>query len=136
MCVSVCQVTNGGNSFFITTVAKDPNEPVPPADPAVTVAAQDQFAATYSSVGTTFVAPIVAPALVGVPTASCLYDFLLIAGARDTNGVEADRFCGGALNPAPLGSAVVPNAPLTLAVAGGGLASSIQVCSKLNNFKF
>jgi hypothetical protein len=127
MCVSVCQVTNRGNPFFITTVAKDPNDA--PVDPA-TVAQQDEFAATYSSVGTTFLD------VNGVPRASCLYDFLLIAGARDTNGVEADRYCGGALNPAPLGSAVFPNAPLTLAVLGGGLPASIQVCSKLNNFKF
>ena len=64
-------------------------------------------------------------------TAVCLYDFLLIAGAYDTNGVEADRYCGGALNPAALGSAVVPNAPLTLAVLGGGVPASVQVCSKL-----
>ena len=123
MCVSTCQVSNGGNSFFITTVAKDPTEP-PPVDP-VTVATQDAFAATYSSVGTTFLDPN------GVPTTSCLYDFLLIAGARDANGVEADRYCGGALNPAALGSAVVPNAPLTLAVLGGGVPASVQVCSKL-----
>ncbi len=124
VCVSTCQVSNGGNSFFITTVAKNPTEPAP-VDPTITAAAQDAFAATYSSVGTTFLDPN------GVPTASCLYDFLLIAGAYDTNGVEADRYCGGALNPAALGSAVVPNAPLTLAVLGGGVPASVQVCSKL-----
>ena len=113
MCVSICQVTNGGDSFFITTVA--------PAA-ADTAAAQAAAASTYSAVGATNAAGT---------SAVCLYDFLLIAGARDANGIEADRYCGGALNPAALGSAVVPNAPLTLAVLGGGVPASVQVCSKL-----
>lgn len=119
MCVSTCQVSNGGNSFFITTVAKDPTEP-PPVAP-VTVAIQDAFAATYSAVGATNAAGT---------SAVCLYDFLLIAGARDANGVEADRYCGGALNPAPLGAAPIV-APLTASPTNGGLPTSIQVCSKL-----
>ncbi len=136
MCVSVCQATNGGNPFFITTVAKNPIELNPPVNVAVTVAAQDKFAAMYSSVGTTFVPPIVAPALAGVPTASCLYDFLLIAGARDATGVEADRYCGGALNPAPLESGAIVNPPLRLPIPGGGLPTSIQVCSKFDHFYF
>lgn len=50
-----------------------------------------------------------------VNTATCLYDFLLIAGARDANDVEADRYCGNALNPA-----IVP------------VSTSTQVCSKLS----
>jgi hypothetical protein len=120
MCVSVCQPTNGGNPFFITTVAKGA-EPAPGA--GITVADQDRFAATYSAVGSTNAAGT---------TAVCLYDFLLIAGARDATGVEADRYCGGALNPAPLGTAAVA-APLTLAVPGGGLRTSTQVCSKFEN---
>ncbi|EFX62719.1 hypothetical protein DAPPUDRAFT_336540 [Daphnia pulex] len=32
--------------------------------------------------------------------ATCLYDFLVIAGARDAANGEADRYCGNALNPA------------------------------------
>ncbi len=49
----------------------------------------------------------------GVNTATCLYDYLLIAGARDSTNVVADRFCGNALNPA-----VTP------------VAASVPVCSK------
>ena len=112
MCVSICQVTNGGDSFFITTVA--------PAA-ADTTAPQAAAASTYSAVGATNAAGT---------SAVCLYDFLLIAGARDANGVEADRYCGGALNPAPLGAAPIV-APLTASPANGGLPTSIQVGSKL-----
>lgn len=110
MCVSICQVTNGGDSFFITTVA--------PAA-ADTTAPQAAAASTYSAVGATNAAGT---------SAVCLYDFLLIAGARDANGIEADRYCGGALNPAPLGGAAVT--PLTAAVPAGGSSTSTQVCSK------
>lgn len=49
----------------------------------------------------------------GVNTATCLYDYLLIPGARDLTNVEADRFCGDALNPA-----ITP------------VGTSVQVCSK------
>jgi hypothetical protein len=116
MCVSVCQVISGGDAFLITTVAPPPAPvpvpapPVPPQPDAAQVAA----AATYSAVGSTNAAGT---------TAVCLYDFLLIAGARDATGVEADRYCGGALNPAPLGGAV----PL------GGSPTSVQVCCKLTS---
>lgn len=113
MCVSVCQVANGGDAFFITTV--------PPSDAGPTDA-QNLLASTFSAVGTTNAAGT---------TAVCLYDFLLIAGARDANGIEADRYCGGALNPAPLGSVLIPPPTLVLPVAAGGSPNSIQVCSKL-----
>ena len=76
MCVSTCQVSNGGNSFFITTVAKDPTEP-PPVDP-VTVATQDAFAATYSSVGTTFLDPNGEPILLHASTISFSSPVLMI----------------------------------------------------------
>jgi hypothetical protein len=83
-------------------------------------------------VGTTF-------SIFGVTIAVCLYDFLLIAGGRDANNVEADRYCGNALNPVPINTpataaaaaAVVP--PLTPPYGGpaaGGLPNSVQVCSK------
>jgi multidrug efflux pump subunit AcrA (membrane-fusion protein) len=68
--------------------------------------------ATLSGVGTSAI-------FNGVNTATCLYDFLLIAGARDSTNVEADRFCGNALNPA-----IIP------------VAASVQVCSKLIGFTF
>jgi hypothetical protein len=122
MCVSVCQVISGGDAFLITTVAAPPAPvpvpapPVPPQPDAAQVAA----AATYSAVGSTNAEGT---------TAVCLYDFLLIAGARDATGVEADRYCGGALNPAPLGGA--PVNPLTRPVPLGGSPTSVQVCSKL-----
>jgi hypothetical protein len=67
--------------------------------------------ATLSGVGTSAI-------FNGVNTATCLYDFLLIAGARDSTNVEADRFCGNALNPA-----IIP------------VATSVQVCSKLIGLK-
>jgi hypothetical protein len=64
------------------------------------------IAAVLSSVGTTAVVN-------EVNTATCLYDFLLIAGARDSTNAVADRFCGNALNPA-----TIP------------VAASVPVCSK------
>ena len=64
-------------------------------------------AAALSGVGTSAIVN-------GVNTATCLYDFLLIAGARDSTNVEADRYCGNALNPA-----ITP------------VATSVPVCSKL-----
>jgi hypothetical protein len=115
MCVTVCQVTSGGDAFSITTVAN-----AEPAGPLT--AEQILLASSLSAVGTTFLAG-------AVPTASCQYDFLLIAGGRDTNGVAADRYCGGSLNPAPLGFPTTN--PLTAPVPGGGAATSTQVCSKL-----
>jgi hypothetical protein len=66
--------------------------------------------------------------------AVCLYDFLLIAGGRDTNGIVADRYCGNALNPVPLAvpvGAAVGTTPVLAAAVPGGSATSVQVCSKL-----
>nr|CAH0107322.1 unnamed protein product [Daphnia galeata] len=54
----------------------------------------------------------------GVNTATCLYDFLLIPGARDSTNAEADRFCGNALNPA-----ITP------------VATSVQVCTSNKQVK-
>ncbi len=119
MCVSVCTVVNG-DAFSITTVL--PN-------PADTAAAALNFAATFSATGTTSGA-----------NAVCLYDFLLIVGGRSAAGVEADRYCGGALNPAPVTTipfatanalSPVQPGPLTQDLVGG-LPTSIQVCSKFN----
>lgn len=124
MCVSVCQVISGGDAFFITTVAPAP-APVPSPPPLVPPqpdAAQVATAATYSAVGSTNATGTIAV---------CLYDFLLIAGARDANGIEADRYCGGALNPAPLGGA--PVNPLVNAVPLGGSPTSVQVCCKFTS---
>jgi hypothetical protein len=54
-----------------------------------------------------------------INTATCLYDYLLIAGARDSTNVVADRFCGNALNPA-----ITP------------VAASVPVCSKFKYFYY
>lgn len=72
-----------------------------------TAAAATAAAAALSAVGTSVIVN-------DVTTANCQYDFLLIGGGRDATRVEADRYCGNALNPAVAGS-----------------ATSIQVCSKL-----
>jgi hypothetical protein len=64
-------------------------------------------AAALSGVGTSAIVN-------GVNTATCLYDFFLIAGARDSTNNGADRYCGNALNPA-----ITP------------VATSVPVCSKL-----
>lgn len=115
MCVSVCTgLTAGADAFSITTV------PAQAGDPAA-------GAGSLSAVGTTFIDGN------NVNNAVCLYDFLLIAGGRDTNGVQADRYCGNALNPAPI-AAPVANLPVTnpaiTVVTPGGLPTSTQVCSK------
>ncbi|XP_057368936.1 uncharacterized protein LOC130690002 [Daphnia carinata] len=68
-------------------------------------------AATLSSIGTSAF-------INAVNTATCLYDFLLIAGARDANDVAADRYCGNALNPA---------AP--------PVATSTQICTPVRPFR-
>lgn len=60
-------------------------------------------------------------------TITCLNDYLLIAGARDTSsalGQAADRYCGVKLNPATTQSG-------TTTPGTGGSTSSITVCSKL-----
>jgi hypothetical protein len=115
MCLSPCPVTNGGDAFSITT---------PPAvlivgglaDPTSVDAIS---AAANSAVGTT-----TDPRST---SATCIYDFLLIAGARDPiTGNEADRFCGNQLNPSSgsvTSTAIIP-----------GSASSVQVCSKSNSY--
>lgn len=122
MCVSVCSVVNG-DAFSITTV------PIAAVDAAI-VGASD-FAATLSATGTTTGG-----------NAVCLYDFLLIIGGRDADGREADRYCGNALNPAPVplafatANALVPGPANDLTVdVAGGLPTSVQVCSKSNNIK-
>jgi hypothetical protein len=133
MCVSVCGgLTNGGDAFSITTVPPSAADVLAPTGGAVA------FAGTLSAVGTTFFDASALPAP-GVNTAVCLYDFLLIAGGRDTNGVEADRYCGNALNPAPLpltaaaaALLVPPPANALLQPAPGGLPTSTQVCSRFN----
>jgi hypothetical protein len=106
LCVSVCTgLVNNGDAFSITTPSNVVVANTGDAAIAGTVAAN-------SNVGTTVAAT-------NTLVATCLYDFLAITGARDANGVEADRYCGNALNPA-VGTAVAP-----------GSANSIQVCSKL-----
>ncbi|EFX72900.1 hypothetical protein DAPPUDRAFT_308002 [Daphnia pulex] len=68
-------------------------------------------AAALSGVGTSAIVN-------GVNTATCLYDFLLIAGARDSTNVEADRYCGNALNP------VITS-----------IATSVPVCTPIKPFR-
>ncbi|XP_046637997.1 uncharacterized protein LOC124316227 [Daphnia pulicaria] len=120
MCLSVCSVTNGGDAFSITTVQPGGT------DVAQNSATLINFAATLSAVGTTY-----RDTQQGT-TAVCLYDFLLIAGGRDSTNVEADRYCGNALNPAAIGGPKIPplNDP-----APGGSAQSVQVCSAIVPFR-
>lgn len=116
-------MANGGDAFYITTPAPD----VADRRPAVGQAAANRaaaFAATLSAVETSFLDSA------GTRTAVCLYDFLFIAGGRDANGIEADRYCGNALNPAPLPFAAAGSAGALTGPALGGSATSIQVCSK------
>jgi hypothetical protein len=136
MCVSLCQVTNG-DAFSITTVSPGPLDILPDPQTAASTAALN-FAASLSAIGTTFFDATLVPPPITI-TAVCLYDFLLIAGGRDTNGNQADRYCGNALNPAPIpvtvGASLLLNPlPADLALTApvpGGLAASVQVCSKL-----
>lgn len=144
MCVSTCQVTNG-DAFSITTVSPGPADIIIDPQTAVSLAALN-FAASLSAVGTTFFDATLPPT--PPTTAVCLYDFLLIAGGRDRNGNQADRYCGNALNPAPIpvtadaGNALnaalpVPDPDLELtAPVPGGLAASVQVCSKFEPISF
>lgn len=110
MCASICTgLLNGGDSFSITsglaTLAGAPT--AAQITTANTVALNSAVGAT-NAVG---------------DQAICLYDFLQIAGGRETaTGFAADRYCGGALNPNPAGG---PG-------GAGGVAPSVQVCSKLN----
>jgi hypothetical protein len=118
MCLTVCPVTNGGDAFSITTPAAVVADG---ADFAAAITAattsQKDAAALLSNVGTIFKTTATSPALV----ATCLYDFLQIAGGKDaTTGVEADRFCGNLLNPATGASSLLPGADI-----------STPVCSKL-----
>ena len=88
MCVTVCTPTNDGHPFSIT------GAPAALADLASAVGATDATGAL----------------------ATCLYDFLLIAGGSDAaKGFTADRYCGGRLNPDP----------------AGGKKLDVTVCSKL-----
>jgi hypothetical protein len=111
MCASICTgLLNGGDSFSITSGLAAPA--ATPATAAEITAAN--AAALLSAVGATNAAGT---------QAICLYDFLQITGARETaTGFAADRYCGGALNPNPAGG---PG-------GAGGVAPSVQVCSKLN----
>lgn len=93
MCVKVCSPTNGGDPFSITRA--------------------EAVDAQLSAVGTTIIAGT---------RATCLYDFLLIAGGTDaTTGFTADRYCGGRLNPNPGGN-----------VIAGGTFPDVTVCSKFH----
>ena len=132
MCLSVCTVTNGGDAFLITN---------PPAVKLMGTTFDDSTnvnpnaiaaASLNSAIGTTLKAP-------GTTVATCLYDFIQIAGARDADGVEADRYCGNALNPSSgsvnalgfdeISPADPANLPNTLFIPGA--ADSVQICSKL-----
>ena len=116
--MSVCTVTNGGDAFSITTPAAVVADGADFAA-AITAAltAQKDAAALLSNVGTIFKTTAATPVLV----ATCLYDFLQIAGGQDaTTGVEADRFCGNHLNPATGATSLLP-----------GVGASTPVCSKL-----
>lgn len=87
MCVTVCTPTNGGHPFSLTGAVA--------------------LADLASAVGAT---------IADGTKATCLYDFLLIAGGSDAaKGFTADRYCGGRLNPDP----------------AGGKKLDVTVCSKL-----
>ncbi|XP_046457275.1 uncharacterized protein LOC124204273 isoform X3 [Daphnia pulex] len=70
-----------------------------------TFATATATAASHSGVGIS--------AVNEVNMATCLYDFLVIAGARDAANDEADRYCGNALNP-----------------AANPLTTNVQVCNE------
>lgn len=111
MCLSPCPVTNGGDAFSITT---------PPAVLIVGGLADPASVDAISAAGNSAVGTTTDPRST---SATCLYDFLLIAGARDPiTGHEADRFCGNQLNPS--------SGSVTSAAFIPGSASSVQVCSK------
>jgi hypothetical protein len=111
-------VTNGGDAFSITTPAAVVADGANTFAASIsTTAAEIAAAALLSNVGTIFKTTAAPPALV----ATCLYDFLQIAGGADaTTGVEADRFCGNHLNPATGATSLLP-----------GVGASTPVCSKL-----
>uniref|UniRef100_A0A0N8BNF5 CUB domain-containing protein n=2 Tax=Daphnia magna TaxID=35525 RepID=A0A0N8BNF5_9CRUS len=115
MCLSVC-TTVTGDAFSITTAAT--------VDIGLANANAITGASINSNVGTTVI-----NAAGDTLIATCLYDFLLIAGARDANGIEADRYCGNALNPAA-GPPLVAGTPAAL-----GAANSVQVCTPVRPFK-
>jgi hypothetical protein len=116
MCLSICTgISTTSNAFYITSVPS-----LPEGGPAVAATGADYLnsASGFSiSDGKSFPA---------VLTATCNYDFLLIAGGIDAaTGNAADRYCGNQLNP------IGPN---TLAAAPPGVPGvplSVQVCSKL-----
>lgn len=81
-------------------------------DQAALAAAQTTFATATATAASHSGVGISAP-VNGVNMATCLYDFLVIAGARDATNVEADRYCGNALNPAT-----------------NPVSTNVQVCSK------
>ncbi|EFX72229.1 hypothetical protein DAPPUDRAFT_254734 [Daphnia pulex] len=106
-------VTQAGiNPLFPTTAQYlaviDANTAVRDSQAALS-AAQTTFATATATAASNSGVGISAP-VNGVNMATCLYDFLVIAGARDAANGEADRYCGNALNPAanPLTSNVQP----------------------------
>ncbi|XP_046457168.1 uncharacterized protein LOC124204172 isoform X4 [Daphnia pulex] len=80
-------------------------------------AAQTTFATATATAASLSGVGISAP-VNGVNMATCLYDFLVIAGARDAANDEADRYCGNALNP-----------------AANPLSTNVQVCTLIRPFK-
>lgn len=106
MCVSVCTgLVNGGDAFSITTGLAAPAAANGIADP------------NEIGIGNAAALTSASGAIDAAGVASCLYDFLLIAGGRDaTTGFAAERYCGGALNPAQ-----------------NRLPLSVPVCSKLDD---
>ncbi|EFX71385.1 hypothetical protein DAPPUDRAFT_308907 [Daphnia pulex] len=110
---------NGGNTATQNQIQTltNANQALTAAQAALT-AAQTALAATVAAAGTGLSAVGTSTNSTGVITATCLYDSLLIPGARDSTNVEADRYCGDALN-----NAFVP------------VGTSVQVCTPLRPFK-
>ena len=130
MCLSPCTVTNG-DAFSITT---------PPAVYLVGSGStgfapnpEAGTAALNSAVGTTYTDQT-RPS--GITVATCLYDYLLIPGGRDSKNVEADRYCGNELNPSPGSVNFITkscnnnNDIVQPRVFISGTQPSVQVCSK------
>jgi hypothetical protein len=105
---------NGGSSATPAQIQAltDANNALKAAQAAL-AAAQAALAAA-SATATHLSAVGTSASMNGVNTATCLYDYLLIPGARDSTNLEADRYCGNALNP-------------SITQVG----TSVQVCSKL-----
>ncbi|XP_046459000.1 uncharacterized protein LOC124205594 [Daphnia pulex] len=110
---------NGGNTATANQIQTLTNANVAlAAAQAALTTAQAALTAAVAAAGTGLSAVGTSTNATGVITATCLYDSLLIPGARDSMNVEADRYCGDALNPA-----FVP------------VGTSVQVCTPLRPFK-